>query len=192
MELRRAVAVSVLQGTLAATLLGAPYVAGALPGAQHPPLADVLHYAAPPAPSLLGLKFVGCTGTWTLRTSKRCEEKKSVTACGMRCSDRAARVCPQLTLARNGRPCVDLAPMGRAVDCSVHGGHHRHQATSATLCTSPAATSEAEAAGTPAAAARHVLTRARARSAAPSGGTKDRAPEPAAATAIAPVRDMPR
>ena len=43
-----------LQSTLAATLLGAPYVAGALPGAQHPPLADVLHDAAPPVPSLLG------------------------------------------------------------------------------------------------------------------------------------------
>ena len=42
-----------LQSTLAATLLGAPYVAGALPAAQHPPLADALHDAAPPAPSLL-------------------------------------------------------------------------------------------------------------------------------------------
>ena len=40
-----------LQSTLAAMLLGAPYVAGALPGA---PLADVLHDAAPPAPSHLG------------------------------------------------------------------------------------------------------------------------------------------
>ena len=43
-----------LQGTFAATLLGASYVAGALPGAQHPLLADVLHDAAPPAPSFLG------------------------------------------------------------------------------------------------------------------------------------------
>ena len=43
-----------LQSTLAATLLGAPYVAGALPGAQLPPLEDVLHDAVPPTPSRLG------------------------------------------------------------------------------------------------------------------------------------------
>ena len=42
------------QSTLAATLLGTPYVAGSLPGAQLPPLGDVLHDAAPPSPSLLG------------------------------------------------------------------------------------------------------------------------------------------
>ena len=30
------------------------YVAGALPGAQHPPLEDALHDAPPPAPSILG------------------------------------------------------------------------------------------------------------------------------------------
>ena len=41
------------------------------------------------------------------------------------CSDRVAvaRARPQLTLARSGRPSVDLAPFGRAVDCAVHGGH---------------------------------------------------------------------
>ena len=34
---------------------GAPFVAGAMPGAQQPALADVLHDAAPPTPSHLGL-----------------------------------------------------------------------------------------------------------------------------------------
>ena len=40
-----------LQSTLAATLLGAPSVAGALPGAQLRPLEDILHDAVPPTPS---------------------------------------------------------------------------------------------------------------------------------------------
>ena len=47
-----------LQSTFAATLLGTPFVAGAMPGAQQPALADVLHNAAPLTPSL-------CTGTRT-------------------------------------------------------------------------------------------------------------------------------
>eukprot|EP00439_Symbiodinium_sp_Y106_P011468 s11075_g1.t1 len=44
-----------LLSTLAATLLGAPYVHGAMPGARLPALEEVLHDAAPPTPSLLGL-----------------------------------------------------------------------------------------------------------------------------------------
>ena len=38
-----------LQSTRAATLLGELYVADALPGAQHPPLADMLQDAPPSA-----------------------------------------------------------------------------------------------------------------------------------------------
>ena len=39
--------------TLAATLLGSPPVHAAMPGAQAPPLQDVLHDACPPVPSCL-------------------------------------------------------------------------------------------------------------------------------------------
>ncbi|CAE7592472.1 unnamed protein product [Symbiodinium sp. CCMP2592] len=48
-----------LQSTLAATLLGAPYIAGALPGAQHPPLEDVLHDAQPQPPRPVARRLQG-------------------------------------------------------------------------------------------------------------------------------------
>ena len=42
-----------VQNTLAATLLGSPPVHAPMPGAQAPPLQDVLHVACPPVPSCL-------------------------------------------------------------------------------------------------------------------------------------------
>ena len=42
-----------VQNTLAATLLGSPPVHAPMPGAQAPPLQDVLHDACPPVPSCL-------------------------------------------------------------------------------------------------------------------------------------------
>ena len=42
-----------VQNTLAATLLGSPPVHALMPGAQAPPLQDVLHDACPPVPSCL-------------------------------------------------------------------------------------------------------------------------------------------
>ena len=61
-----------LQSKLAATLLGAPFVAGAMPGAQQPALADVLHDASPHTPSRLGL-YTLCIRT---RTSLRQSQQK--------------------------------------------------------------------------------------------------------------------
>ena len=64
-----------LQSTLVATLLGAPYVAGALPGAQLPPLEDVLHDAVPPTPSLRAQVARG-RGTPFLQSSRRVKTKQ--------------------------------------------------------------------------------------------------------------------
>eukprot|EP00439_Symbiodinium_sp_Y106_P054074 s484_g7.t1 len=67
-----------LQSTVAATLLGAPYVAGALPGAQLPPLEDVLHDAVPPTQASLARRAQVARGPGppVLRSSKRRVEKK--------------------------------------------------------------------------------------------------------------------
>ena len=64
--------------TLVTTLLGTPFVAGAMPGAEQPAPADVLHDAAPPTPSRLGLQ--GAVLHWdpdpSLAVAKRRVEKK--------------------------------------------------------------------------------------------------------------------
>ena len=48
-----------VQNTLAATLLGSPPVHAPMPGAQAPPLQDVLHDACPPVPSCLPARSFG-------------------------------------------------------------------------------------------------------------------------------------
>ena len=50
---------------VAATLLGAAFVAGAMPGAQQPALVDVLHDAAAAPTTSLGLWVALCAGTRT-------------------------------------------------------------------------------------------------------------------------------